>query len=61
MDGSAAFFGQLVRARQLVEHKADLRDDSQTGPDELTVGSLRLVVHVSGPVRSLMLPPSRGV
>jgi uncharacterized protein (DUF1684 family) len=43
----------VLKKNQPVTAPLDLRDDSQTEPDELTVGSVRLVVHVSGDVRSL--------
>jgi uncharacterized protein len=38
----------------------DLRDDSNREFDELTVGSVRLVVHVSGDVRSLRVRDPNG-
>ena len=43
----------VLKKDQPVTAPLELRDDSQTGPDELTVGTVRLVVHVSGDVRSL--------
>ena len=43
----------VLKKTQPVTAPTGLRDDSQTEPDELTVGTLRLVVHVSGDVRSL--------
>ena len=65
MNGKAVRFeparGAIVLKKdQPVTAPADLRDDSQTGPDELTVGTVRLVVHVSGEVRSLRVRDPNG-
>ena len=49
-----------MKKDQPVTAAIDLRDDSQTGPDELTVGTVRLVVHVSGEVRSLRVRDPNG-
>jgi uncharacterized protein (DUF1684 family) len=40
---------------QPVTSAIDLKDDAATGADELTVGDVRLVIHVSGTTRSLRL------
>ena len=58
LNGKAVHFepapgAPVMKKDQPVTAAIDLRDDSQTGPDELTVGTVRLVVHVSGEVRSL--------
>jgi uncharacterized protein (DUF1684 family) len=46
--------GAAVRLKdQPVTGPLDLRDDSAAGADELSVGAVRLVVHVSGRERSL--------
>ena len=50
----------VMKNDQPVTAAIDLRDDSQTGPDELTVGTVRLVVHVSGEVRSLRVRDPNG-
>jgi len=50
----------VLKKDQPVTTPLDLRDDSQTTPDELTVGSVRLVVHVSGDVRSLRVRDPEG-
>ena len=50
----------VLKKDQPVAAPLDLRDDSQTGPDELTVGTVRLVVHVSGDVRSLRVRDPEG-
>jgi uncharacterized protein (DUF1684 family) len=50
----------VLKKDQPVTAAIDLRDDSQTGPDELTVGAVRLVVHVSGDVRSLRVRDPNG-
>jgi uncharacterized protein (DUF1684 family) len=50
----------VLKKDQPVTAAIDLRDDSQTGPDELTVGTVRLVVHVSGEVRSLRVRDPNG-
>ena len=49
-----------MKKDQPVTAAIDLRDDSQTGPDELTVGTVRLVVHVSGDARSLRVRDPNG-
>ncbi len=43
----------VLKKDQPVTAPTDLRDDSAPGADELTVGTVRLVVHVSGEERSL--------
>jgi uncharacterized protein (DUF1684 family) len=43
----------VLRKGQPVTAPIDLRDDSTKDDDELTVGSVRLVVHVTGDVRAL--------
>jgi uncharacterized protein len=50
----------VVKKDQPVTAAIDLRDDSQPAPDELTVGTVRLVVHVSGDVRSLRVRDPNG-
>ena len=50
----------VMKKDQPVTSAIDLRDDSQTGPDELTVGTVRLVVHVSGEARSLRVRDPNG-
>ena len=50
----------VLKKDQPVTAPLELRDDSQTGPDELTVGTVRLVVHVSGDVRSLRVRDPNG-
>ena len=50
----------VMKKDQPVTAAIDLRDDSQTGPDELTVGTVRLVVHVSGDTRSLRVRDPNG-
>ena len=50
----------VMKKDQPVTAAIDLRDDSQTGPDELTIGTVRLVVHVSGEGRSLRVRDPNG-
>jgi uncharacterized protein len=50
----------VLKKQQPVTAPTGLRDDSQTEPDELTVGTVRLVVHVSGDVRSLRVRDPNG-
>jgi uncharacterized protein len=50
----------VMKKDQPVTAAIELRDDSQTGPDELTVGTVRLVVHVSGDVRTLRVRDPNG-
>lgn len=53
--------GASVRKKgQPVTTPVDLRDDSAPGPDELTIGAVRLVIHVSGDVRSLRVRDPEG-
>jgi uncharacterized protein len=65
MNGKAVRFepargATVLKKDQPVTAPTDLRDDSQTGPDELTVGTVRLVVHVSGEARSLRVRDPNG-
>ena len=46
--------------KQPVAAAMDLKDDSTPKADELTVGAVRLVVHVSGEVRSLRVRDPEG-
>jgi uncharacterized protein (DUF1684 family) len=50
----------VLKKEQPVTAPTGLRDDSQTEADELTVGTMRLVVHVSGDVRSLRVRDPNG-
>jgi uncharacterized protein len=50
----------VLKKDQPVSAPIDLRDDSAPGADELTAGSVRLVVHVSGDVRSLRVRDPNG-
>jgi uncharacterized protein (DUF1684 family) len=43
-----------------VSSPIDLRDDSRPGSDELVVGDIRMVVHVSGAARSLRVRDPNG-
>jgi uncharacterized protein (DUF1684 family) len=53
--------GASVRIKdQPLTAPRDLRDDSVPGPDELTVGAVRLVVHVSGEERTLRVRDPEG-
>jgi uncharacterized protein (DUF1684 family) len=53
--------GAAVRKKdQPVTAPIDLRDDAAPGADELTTGSVRLVVHVSGETRSLRVKDPEG-
>jgi hypothetical protein len=53
--------GAVVRLKdQPVTGAIDVRDDSASGADELTVGVVRLVVHVSGGERSLRVRDPEG-
>ena len=53
--------GANVRIKdQPVAAPRDLRDDSAPGPDELTIGAVRLVVHVSGEERTLRVRDPEG-
>ena len=45
---------------QPVTSAIDLKDDGATGADELTVGDVRLVIHVSGTTRSLRVRDPNG-
>jgi uncharacterized protein len=65
LDGKAVRFEPargvaVLKKEQPVAAPTHLRDDSQTEPDELTVGTVRLVVHVSGDVRSLRVRDPNG-
>ena len=50
----------VLRKDQPITTPTDLRDDSAPGADELTVGTVRLVVHVSGDARSLRVKDPNG-
>jgi uncharacterized protein (DUF1684 family) len=50
----------VMKKDQPVTTAIDLRDDSAPGADELTVGTVRLVVHVSGEARSLRVKDPDG-
>jgi uncharacterized protein len=50
----------VLKKDQPVTAPTDLRDDSAPGADELTIGSVRLVVHVSGETRSLRVKDPDG-
>jgi uncharacterized protein len=50
----------VMKKDQRVTAPTDLRDDSAPGADELTVGSVRLLVHVSGETRSLRVKDPEG-
>jgi uncharacterized protein (DUF1684 family) len=53
--------GATIRLKdQPVTAPTDLRDDSAPGADELTLGTVRLVVHVSGDARSLRVKDPNG-
>jgi uncharacterized protein len=53
--------GVIVRLKdQPVTGPTDLKDDSAPGADELTVGAVRLVVHVSGEERTLRVRDPEG-
>ena len=69
--GSFVLTGQRVRFEpqkgagvrlkdQPVTAPIDLKDDSASGADELVVGDVRLVVHVSGTTRSLRVRDPNG-
>ena len=69
--GSFVLTGQRVRFEpqkdagvrlkdQPVTAPIDLKDDSASGADELIVGDVRLVVHVSGTMRSLRVRDPNG-
>jgi len=65
LDGKAVRFepapgATVLKKNQPVTAPTGLRDDSQREPDELTVGTVRLVVHVSGDVRSLRVRDPNG-
>jgi len=45
---------------QVVTGPIDLKDDSGTGADELVIGDVRLVIHVSGKTRSLRVRDPNG-
>ena len=45
---------------QPVTDAIDLKDDGATGADELTVGDVRLVIHLSGTTRSLRVRDPNG-
>jgi uncharacterized protein (DUF1684 family) len=45
---------------QVVTGPIDLKDDSGTGADELVIGDVRLVIHVSGTTRSLRVRDPNG-
>jgi uncharacterized protein (DUF1684 family) len=65
LNGTAVRFEPAAGATIRLKDKAvtaplDLRDDSNREFDELTVGSVRLVVHVSGDVRSLRVKDPDG-
>ena len=65
LDGQKVRFepakGVAVRLKdQPVTGVIDLRDDSASGADELTVGAVRLVVHVSGEERALRVRDPEG-
>lgn len=50
----------ISKKDQPVTAAIDLKDDSAPGADELTIGSMRLVVHVSGDKRSLRVKDPEG-
>ncbi|MEO5823992.1 MAG: DUF1684 domain-containing protein [Vicinamibacteraceae bacterium] len=50
----------VLKNDQPVTAAIDLRDDSAPGADELTVGTVRMVVHVSGESRSLRVKDPDG-
>ncbi len=50
----------VLKKDQPVTAETELRDDSAPGADELTVGTVRLVVHVSGGSRSLRVKDPDG-
>jgi uncharacterized protein (DUF1684 family) len=50
----------VLKKDQPVTAPTDLRDDSAPGADELTVGTVRMVVHVSGESRSLRVKDPDG-
>jgi uncharacterized protein (DUF1684 family) len=50
----------VMKKDQHVTAAIDLRDDSAPGADELTIGAVRLVVHVSGDERSLRVRDPNG-
>ena len=50
----------VLREKQPVTAAIDLRDDGTPKADELTVGAVRLVVHVSGEARSLRVRDPEG-
>jgi uncharacterized protein len=53
--------GGAVRLNdRLVTTPVDLRDDGGPAPDELTIGDVRLVVHVSGTTRSIRVRDPNG-
>jgi uncharacterized protein len=50
----------VLKKDQPVTAPTDLRDDRAPGADELTIGAVRLVVHVSGEERSLRVRDPEG-
>jgi uncharacterized protein (DUF1684 family) len=50
----------VLKKDQPVTAAIDVRDDSAPGADELTIGPVRLVVHVSGDERSLRVRDPNG-
>jgi uncharacterized protein (DUF1684 family) len=53
--------GVAIRLKdQPITSPIDLKDDAAPGADELTVGDVRLVVHVSGTTRSLRVRDPNG-
>ncbi len=51
---------QVVLRNQPVSQPIDLRDDSGRDSDELTIGDVRLVIHVSGSTRSIRVRDPNG-
>ena len=65
LDGKAVRFEPakgvaILKKDQPVTAAVDLKDDSAPGADELTIGAVRMVVHVSGENRSLRVKDPDG-
>jgi uncharacterized protein (DUF1684 family) len=50
----------VLKKDQPITAPTDLRDDRAPGADELTIGAVRLVVHVSGDARSIRVRDPEG-